>query len=212
MGPENGSDYSSSGIIDGGSDQAARRWTPICANESRRLYRRPCELPRCSSRLAAASERRPTRHAIAVPGGRAIDHPDVDFRGPIHFVTFAYVLRPLGRDAAPSNYCQLDDICADVQDLTSNLRVPKCPYDHCASDGYRHLRDNENPIHKSVFDFLRLPLPRIREICRHERGAFPGLARAPRRRSRPRSWSGGDGRDSDDDHSGENDFRQFSAS
>jgi hypothetical protein len=57
-----------------------------------------------------------------VPCGQAIDQsdqPDVDFRGPIHLVTPAFVLGPLGRDEASPNHSQLDDVCAHDAALTS---------------------------------------------------------------------------------------------
>jgi hypothetical protein len=52
-------------------------------------------------------------------------------------------------------------------------RVPHFPYNHCAGDGHRRLQDNEGHVQQFVSDFLHLSLPRIREICRHRRGALP---------------------------------------
>jgi hypothetical protein len=58
-----------------------------------------------------------SRHTGVVPGGEGIHQPDEDcFRDPIHFLTLAFVLRPFGRDEAPPNHPQLEDICAHAQD------------------------------------------------------------------------------------------------
>ena len=73
------------------------------------------------------------------------------------------------RDPASDRGQQL---CGLIGFSISAPREPKCPNDHCAGDRHRRLHDNRYHAHNSIFDFLRLPLPRIREICRHKRGAL----------------------------------------